>query len=309
MLSKNVDGKIVNLLYYEDHYFCIKNFNRLLGSDRSYYHHFCIRCLSGFLSEDKLKKHYENCLYFEPTKIVLPNANERILKFSDYSLTIELPYVAYCDFETLTTPEDINKSLKTKYYQKHIPNSFCLLIVDYNDNVVYNQLFRGPNPMKKFLCSLKIVSQKIFKIMKTVKEMNELTEEQKLSHQNATHCYICEEDLQDSPDIKVYDHNHLTGNYRGPSHASCNLNFQTKIELPVFIHNLKNFDSNLILKSLTNEDFRSCEIIPQNFEKFISFSLYNNQEGKIKFLDSYNFLSSALSTLTDNLAKVGENEF
>ena len=45
-----------------------------------------------------------------------------------------------------------------------------------------------------------------------------------------------------SEDKKVCDHDHLTGEYRGPAHNSCNLNYpidQKKVKISCIIHNLK----------------------------------------------------------------------
>ena len=45
-----------------------------------------------------------------------------------------------------------------------------------------------------------------------------------------------------SADRNVRDHNHLTGEYRGPAHNACNLNYHIypkKVKIPCIIHNLK----------------------------------------------------------------------
>ena len=41
---------------------------------------------------------------------------------------------------------------------------------------------------------------------------------------------------------KVHDHDHLTGEYRGPAHNAYNLNYRIdpkKVKIPCIIHNLK----------------------------------------------------------------------
>merc|ERR1712240_578147 len=52
---------------------------------------------------------------------------------------------------------------------------------------------------------------------------------------------------------------HLTGQYRGAAHNSCNLNYkfskeknqkQSSFHIPVIIHNLRGYDSHLIMESL-----------------------------------------------------------
>ena len=51
-----------------------------------------------------------------------------------------------------------------------------------------------------------------------------LTQEQCREYNNATNCSICAK-LFKSKDKKVCDHMHLTGEYRGPAHNACNLNY------------------------------------------------------------------------------------
>ena len=101
---------------------------------------------------------------------------------------------------------------------------------------------------------------------------------------------------------RVRDHDHRTGLYRGPAHQLCNYNYRLPKKIPLFFHNLKNYDSHFILANLKENCFQKCNIIPQSIEKFISFSLDN-----IQVLDSYNFLSESLSNLVDNLQKSGGN--
>jgi hypothetical protein len=143
--------------------------------------------------------------------------------------------------------------------------------------------------------------------------MKSLSQDELERHNNSTHCHICKELICSEDELKVFDHDHITGKYRGPAHVVCNINYQVKKELPIFVHNLKGFDANLILKQLSADEFKQCQLIPQTTQKFLSFSLYNSTDkytgGKIKFLDSFNFMSSALSTLVNNLAKSGPDEF
>jgi hypothetical protein len=118
-------------------------------------------------------------------------------------------------------------------------------------------------------------------------------------------------------DIKVRDHCHLTGDYRGAAHRSCNLNFKIPKFYPVFFHNLSGYDAHLFVKNLgATEGKINC--IPNNEEKYISFSkelvvdTFTNKEGKevkvkrsIRFLDSFKFMGSPLESLVKNLPQEG----
>jgi hypothetical protein len=89
------NGKIINILYYDKHYSCITNFNRLIGFKSSKYHHYCFRCCQRFVNEKRKNEHLENCGRFKAKKVVLPQSPENILKFKDYSLTMKYDYVGY----------------------------------------------------------------------------------------------------------------------------------------------------------------------------------------------------------------------
>ena len=71
--------------------------------------------------------------------------------------------------------------------------------------------------------------------------------------------------------LKVRDHCHFTGKYRGAARNSCNLQCRKPLILPVIFHNLQGYDSHLFIKQLAKvEGSLSC--IPSTKEKYISFS-------------------------------------
>jgi hypothetical protein len=84
----------IDLLLYNDHYFLIKDCNRLLGASVKKYHHFCKNCLQGFKSKHIMKGHETNCFFNKPSKIYMPTDN-KILKFYDYHQNIEYPFVIF----------------------------------------------------------------------------------------------------------------------------------------------------------------------------------------------------------------------
>ena len=49
---------------------------------------------------------------------------------------------------------------------------------------------------------------------------------------------------------KVRDHCHVTGNYRGASCNKCNLGMKLTKTIPVIFHNLKGYNSHLLLPEL-----------------------------------------------------------
>ena len=54
-----------------------------------------------------------------------------------------------------------------------------------------------------------------------------MTEGGEKNFKNATHCYLCEGEIEDNNHIqkgcKVRDHCHMTSKYRGCAHNLCNL--------------------------------------------------------------------------------------
>ena len=73
-----------------------------------------------------------------------------------------------------------------------------------------------------------------------------MTEEDNEDFENSIKCCICNNDYIDS-DVKVRDHYHITGKYRGSLHRDCNINIKLNRKIPVVFHNLKNYDSHLIM--------------------------------------------------------------
>ena len=68
----------------------------------------------------------------------------------------------------------------------------------------------------------------------------------------SNHCHICKNQYSEE-DIRVRDHCHITGNYRGSAHQDCNLKLRlspNNIQIPVFFHNLRGYDSHFIMQQI-----------------------------------------------------------
>ena len=152
--------------------------------------------------------------------------------------------------------------------------------------------------------------------------MRELTKEEQIVHDNAQYCHICKKVFgTNKKHIKVRDHDHFTGEYRGAAHVICNLRYSTQVDIPVYLHNGSNYDFNLIIIELAEEFKSEMECIPLNTSKYMSFSVpikkeviesVNNKKKKvitynIKFMDTTRHNNNrALSTLVDNLSELYE---
>ena len=118
---------------------------------------------------------------------------------------------------------------------------------------------------------------------------------------------------------KVKDHCHYTGKHRGAAHDICNLKYKIPKEIPVVFHNGSTYDCHFIIKELAEEFEGEFELLGENTEKYITFSVPIKKEitkkgkdandkitkisYKIKFIDSFRFMSNSLSSLVDNLSE------
>ena len=57
-------------------------------------------------------------------------------------------------------------------------------------------------------------------------------------------------------DVKVRDHCHITGKYRGSAHRDCNIKVKFNHKTPIVFQNLKNYDSHLIMQELGKFDLK-----------------------------------------------------
>ena len=302
LTSKKLDYKIeVNLLLIDNHYFFIKNMNRLVNNYASDHHHYCANCFAKYRTKSDLADHKKRCLIFKPSIARMPKEPE--MYFNKYQQMKKFPFVMYADFESILEPVE-NIQGKTTILNNHKPCGYAFIVIKGEEEIHYHNYYRGIDCMEKFMIDLKNVSSQLKENISDHKLMIKLSEEQERCHQSQTHCYLCKKVFSDEPEsdgfinIKVRDHCHLTGKYNGAAHVNCNLNFKEPNFIPLFFHNLKGYDAHFIIKNIKNELFEKCDIIPQNMEKFIAFTL-----DYIHVLDSYQFLSESLDKLVNNLRK------
>ena len=160
--------------------------------------------------------------------------------------------------------------------------------------------------MKKFCKDLKEHATRIINYEK--KKIIPLTTEEKINYNDQQICYICKKefDKSDEKHHKVRDHCNCTGKYRSAAHNICNLKYKVPKEIPVVFHNGPIYDYHFIIKELVKEFEGNFDCLGENTEKYITFSVplkkkidNKNLEitDKIKFIDSFRFMSSSLSNL------------
>ena len=201
----------------------------------------------------------------------------------------------------------------TTEINKHTPSGYSIFThcsFDQTKNKLNH--YRGKDCMKKFCKDLREHATKIINYEK--KKMIPLTTEEKIHYNEQEICDICKKEFDntDKKNYKVKDHCHYTGKDRGAAHNICNLRYKIPKEIPVVFHNGSIYDYHFIFKELVKEFDGNFECLGENNEKYITFSApikkkIENKDleitYKIKFIDSYRFMSMPLSKLIDNLSE------
>ncbi|XP_068707688.1 uncharacterized protein [Montipora foliosa] len=272
-----------------------------------------------FTSERVLNNHKENCIQLNGAQAIkMPTKDDNILKFNNFHKQLPVPFVIYADFEAITEkihgcqPND-DKSY-TEAYQRHTDCGYGYKVVCcYDDKYTKPvQIYRGEKAVYKFMEAMLDEVKYCKKIMK--KHFNKplrMTEDDEKEFQKADECHICNKKYNEN-DVRVRDHCHITGKYRGSAHQDCNLNFRITEKIPVMFHNLRGYDSHFIMQEIgemvkkhtyANKKGEKCQMninaIPNNMEKYMAFMLGNH----LTFIDSFQFMSSSLDKLVSNLPK------
>ena len=74
--------------------------------------------------------------------------------------------------------------------------------------------------------------------------------------------------------------------------------------VPVIFHNLRGYDSHLIIKEVSKFDVK-VRVIPNGLEKCTTFTINRN----LVFIDSMQFMNSSLDSLVKNLSDLDSEEF
>ena len=283
----------------------------------------CLNCFNTFSIEESFKKHTEFCLSNETVRVDMPEKGATI-KFDKFGKTLKVPFVIYADFESFTEKihsdgiYDCEQSY-TRKYQKHTPSGFCYYIVYRGGIYKKPTVYTGKNVAEEFCKHIEMETQEIYnKYLKNIVPLK-MTQNDVDKYEENNVCHICERNI-DVNDVKVKDHNHLTGEFVGAAHQSCNVNFKEPSFIPIVFDNLSGYDAHLFIKQLgINEGDINC--IADNEEKYISFTKkiqvdsFTNEKGVEKkvylnnrFIDSLKFMQSGLDSLVKNLTKNGTDD-
>ena len=118
------------------------------------------------------------------------------------------------------------------------------------------------------------------------------------------------------PYHKIRDHCNYTRKFRIAAHSICNLSYKTPKKIQVVFHNDSTNDYHFIINQLAKESDGQLKCLRENTGKYITFSVPIKKEldntkaitYKLKFIDSFRFMSTLLSSLVDNLSEIYKKE-
>lgn len=261
-------------------------------------YHYCQYCLHGFTKKNLLEKHLPYCQVHGAQRTEMPSEDDKWFKYKDISKQLRVPFVVYADFECILEQihgcqPDPERSSTIKL-ARHTPSGFTYKIVGISSEFTENHVtYRGSDAADVFVQHMVQLEDRIHDIIRHPKPID-LSDKERDLFRTATHCCICNMDLGGD---SVRDHCHITGKFRGAAHNSCNINFRLTERIPVLFHNLRGYDAHIIMQAIGKMKQKRINCIPQNHEKYISFSL-----GKLDFIDSFQFLPTSLEKLVNNLA-------
>ena len=147
---------------------------------------------------------------------------------------------------------------------------------------------RGKNAVSKFIKAILSEYDHFRGVIKKHFNKNLIMSAEEERFQLSNIRWICNK-LFDVGNDKVRHHCHITRRYRGAAHWSCNIAFELSKKIPVIFHNLRGYDSHLIIKEISKLNVK-ISVIPNGLQKYMAFTVNRN----LIFIDSMQFMNSSL---------------
>ncbi|XP_025267778.1 uncharacterized protein LOC112639099 [Camponotus floridanus] len=276
-------------------------------------------CMHYFRTSEKLSAHSEDCGKLNDCAIVLPGEDDRWLEFEHHSRKERIPFAVYADLECALERKEGDEGGRTKntrIVQHHRVHSVAYYTrCSFDDAASAYGSYRGEDCVAWFVRELRDLALRAKVALDGVVPMADLTSDERETFASASRCHACERPFE-ADDVRVRDHCHLTGRFRGPAHSACNLNYKDPYVIPVFFHNLSGYDAHFIIKDVANAYPGSVELLPVTKESYIAFSktvrdsaaaegdggnVARSRYVKLRFVDSFKFLGTGLDKLASYL--------
>ena len=227
------------------------------------------------------------------TKVTMP-CERSVTQFKNYYKSIRKPFILLSDFESVLVKEPGKVNHKAASYviiidmepgHQDMWNNVngdwdrkTVYTYEYNnndDNITPDEYQKKTlrsfyNNLSNIMNSINMFVDHAHRLFKNPKAMK-MTAKEKDEHKQATHCCYCSKKLtmnkktgdettrcvKGKGDEKVRDHCHLTGNYRGASCSTCNINITSNViyrDVPLYFHNARGYDNNHIWQMLGHSD-------------------------------------------------------
>ena len=280
----------------------------------------CYNCFLFFSNEEVLQHHQEWCHSSTGQIKSLPMAGETV-KFTNIKHQILQPFFFVYDFETYNTPvptesacscgKESGKSTKcahkTKVITEHVPFAFGLIMVSRYGQVVEHISYLGDDAAEQFVRTVLRLEKKYKALVNDTNVPLIKTSEVVAAFDKAKVCHICNKPFKFGD--KVFDHDHLTGEFVGAAHNRCNLlRVEVKDKLTGLAHNNIGYDLHIVLRALTAmKDSESDQLTFEGKPITLEGIALNKQKFKmlrindVTLLDSLSFLNDSLEQLVANL--------
>lgn len=324
------DGSSIENDSQRGHWCGIVHLDRLLNSKHGLYQRkWCERCLSAFHSMERLEQHRQDCYQSDDFVVreLMPSSDSNMLLFKSWEKTVSPPFVAYADIEAFNSPCEQTAGDNRVLLTEHQPAAAGYAIVQ-RTGTAGPQLFTADNGLKifqngesescieKFLKSLEQTAKCVYQWNKIYSYQPKLKDsESNKAFNESSACHYCKVGFSDQ-NSKNWDHDHLTGEFKGASCSDCNLRAQLRRRfLPVFFHNLAGYDMHLLFTTaLRRMKGWKLSVVPHSMERYLSLRAemvvdiveFNGRQRPIfftiQFLDSLQFLNCSLQSLMSNMA-------
>lgn len=130
-----------------------------------------------------------------------------------------------------------------------------------------------------------------------------MTDEDEANFAKTTKCHISD-NTYTKKDTRIRDDCHVTGNYRGSAHQDCNLKLRIntkELKIPDIFHNLRGYDSHFIMQEIGTIALKYTFFNKRGEEQQMDMAFVLGKH--LVFPDSFQFMSSSLENLTDNLLR------